>query len=116
MSSVSLAHVLELAAQLNPEDKRALAVRLQLDHLGAFAHEVTRESCEERRLALKAAGTFEHAQSLAGRYGPPRLDISEEELHTTIRAAAAEWEEELDELSSGRDKQGPDLRQRGAGY
>ena len=81
---MSLAHVLELAEQLNPEDKRALAVRLQLDHLGAFAHEVTRESLEEPRLALKAAGTFEHAQSLAGRYGPPRLDISEEELHTTI--------------------------------
>lgn len=48
----------------------------------------------QRRLA---AGEFEHAISLLGRFARPDLDLSAEELEAGIKEFSTEWEQELDD-------------------
>ena len=45
-----------------------------------------------------AAGAFKNSTSLAGSMARPGVEISDEELRTTLREIRTEWEAEFDEL------------------
>src|SRR5690242_16665719 len=88
--------VLVLAKQLKPEEQIALIEYLRARQTGQVTREMLLAEFERR----KAAGLFENAESLYGKYAEPRVDISEAELEATIREASTEWEKELDEFFS----------------
>ena len=91
--------VLELAKQLTPEEQTALIEHLRARQTGQVTREMLLAEFERR----KAAGLFENAQSLYGKYAEPRVDISEEALEASIREASTEWEKELDEFFGDED-------------
>lgn len=105
MAAVTLEEVLALAEQLSPEEQMQLTARLQHRARGQYLDtggELTIEAINAYREELKAAGAFNKVPSLAGMAGPPRLDISFEELQATIREASTEWEQEIDEFFGPR--------------
>jgi len=93
MSSITLGQVLELVEQFSPEDQRKLAARLpaadvstppeqpEREDPATFLARITAEQ-EARRQAGISPG-----EPLMGRFGPPRHDISEEELRATPHGA-----------------------------
>ena len=97
MSTATLEKVLELAKQLSQEEQLVLLRRLQAK-VPRGDTRITLQQLIAEHDALVASGAFDHVESLAGRFGPPRPDISEEALRATIHEAATEWEKELDEF------------------
>jgi hypothetical protein len=93
--AVNYAHVLELAKQLTPEEQTALIETLRAKQRGQVTREMLMAEFERR----KAAGLFENAESLYGKYANPDIDISAEQLEADIREAATEWEKELDDYN-----------------
>ena len=91
--------VLELAKQLTPEEQTALIEYLRARQSGQVTRAMLLAEFERR----KAAGLFENAESLYGKFAVPHVDISEEVLEATIREASTEWEKELDEFFGDED-------------
>jgi hypothetical protein len=91
--------VLELAKQLKPEEQTALIEYLRARQTGQVTREMLLAEFERR----KAAGLFENAESLYGKFAEPYVELSEEELEATIREASTEWEKELDEFFGDED-------------
>lgn len=92
---ITLAHVLELAEQLTTIEQATLVERL----LSRLSSSTTREMLLAEFERRKQAHTFEHEESLYGKYANPTVNISAEELDTTIHEFANEWEQELDDLN-----------------
>jgi hypothetical protein len=98
MSDIIFEQVLELAKQL-PSDERAEWVEQLQDTLPRkFSGQVTREMLLEEHARLKAAGAFDHVESLYGKYANPKVDISFEELQAYLHEVGTEWEKERDEI------------------
>jgi hypothetical protein len=93
--AANYAQVLELAKQLTPEEQTALIETLRAKQRGQVTREMLMAESERR----KAAGLFENAESLYGKYANPDIDISAEQLEADIREAATEWEKELDDYN-----------------
>jgi len=62
---------------------------------------VTRETLLAEMEELRAQGAFEGVESLRNKYAEPSLDLSDEELHASIRGFSQEWEQDLDDLFNG---------------
>jgi len=87
------------ALKLTPAQKAALAQTLQAPLVAS----PTREELISELEALRAAGAFDHVESLYGKYAHAGTEASEEELRTTIHEAATQWESELDEFFGDED-------------
>ncbi len=101
MADLTFAEILQAVQKLNPQQKALLAKRLDLPppDLGP-----TREALIAELAALRAAGAFDHVESLRNRYANPALDaLTDEQLSADIHAAATAWEQELDEFFADDD-------------
>ena len=78
-----------------------LRKRLQQKLPAPGSPRVTRETILAEHARLVAAGAFDNAESLLGRYARPGLDLSFEELEAGISEFANEWEQELDDIFDG---------------
>ncbi len=96
MAMVAYEHVLEMARQLKPEEQQALIKALQPQ----TALPINRELVLAEFARRKAAGLFENAESLYGKFAYPQVELTEEALLATIREFSTEWEDELDEFYS----------------
>ncbi len=114
--------VVKLAEQLEPQEQDLLIYRLRVKQAEQKAHELgepledelsaegdaegspTREELINELKQLRAAGAFDHVESLYGKYANPNVpEISEEEFHAQMHAIATEWEQELDEFDPDND-------------
>lgn len=97
MSDVTLDQVLQMIDQLSVADRAALIRYLQMP---AYQQgPITLEMIKAEHARRLAAGAFEKATSLRNKYAKPELNLSDEELRTSIKAFSREWEEELDDLT-----------------
>jgi hypothetical protein len=90
--AVSYEYVLQLAKQLKPEEQNALIEQLRAQQRGQITREALLAEFERR----KAAGAFERAEDLYGKYANPAVDISVEELEATLREIGTEWKKQFD--------------------
>lgn len=80
-----------------PEQKAALLTTLQNEQT---ASELTREQLIAELDALRAAGAFDHVDSLRDQYPSPALNgVSDQQLRAAIREAATEYKTDILELS-----------------
>lgn len=103
MTKLSFEEIIAAARELPPAQKAALVQTLQAPELTSPSDSPTREELIAELSALRAAGAFDHVESLYGKYANSGMEVSAEELHTTIREAATAWESELDEFSGDND-------------
>ncbi len=96
---VTLEQVYELAEQLKFEDKVQLVARLR-QKINQSTGGVTREQLLAEFERKKTAGAFDNAESLYGKFANSEVDISEEELHATIREIRDQWKEDFPELTN----------------
>lgn len=96
MVDITFEEIMQAVKTLTPEQKLRLKQALETSDA-----EPTRASLIAELEARRAAGAFEHVESLRNRYANPALDdVTDSELLTTIHDAATEWEQELDEFFS----------------
>jgi hypothetical protein len=81
MMDISFEEIVKAVQKLNPQQKAALMVSLQATPMTSL----TREQAIAELEALRAAGAFDHVESLRGKYVRPGLDISDEELNSYLR-------------------------------
>jgi hypothetical protein len=95
MAEITFEDLVRAAQKLSPEQKAALVHSLK------FESEIslTREQAIAELEALRAAGAFEHVESLYGKYARPGVEVSEEELNTYLHQIGTEWQQELDDLA-----------------
>lgn len=98
MSDVTFEQVLELAKQLPSDERAELVDQLQDTLPRKLAGRVTREMLLEEHARLKAAGAFNHVESLYGKYANPKVDVSFEEMQAYLHEVGTEWEKEMDEF------------------
>jgi bacterioferritin-associated ferredoxin len=80
-----------------PEQKAALLTTLQNEQT---APELTREQLIAELDALRAAGAFDHVDSLRDQYPSPALNgVSDQQLRAAIREAATEYKTDILELT-----------------
>jgi hypothetical protein len=99
MADITFEHVLELAEQLTPDERAQLIERLQATLKSTATGSVTREMILAEFERRKAAGAFEHVESLYGKYAVPGVEWSQEEIDAYLHEIGTEWEKEMDELS-----------------
>ena len=100
MATLSFQELVAAASKLPPAQKAALVQTLQ----ASSQLRPTRDELIAELEALRAAGAFEQVESLRNKFDNPASSaLSDDELHTTIRDVATEWEKELDEFFSDRD-------------
>ena len=97
MANVTLDKVIQMAEELSPQDRGVLFLHLKRDE-EVVRRAYTREAILAEHERLKAAGAFDHVESLANRYARPELDLDYEEIEAILHEAATEWEKEIDEL------------------
>ena len=95
MADMTFVEIVEAAQKLTPPQKAALIQTLQAD---TETISLTREQAIAELEALRAAGAFDHAESLAGKYARPGVEVSEDELNAYLHEIGTEWEQELDDL------------------
>jgi hypothetical protein len=104
MIDLTFEELVAAARKLPAEQKAALIQTLQAPVNKGSPLAPTREELIAELEALRAAGAFNHVESLRNKYASPALDdLSDEQLRATIHEAATEWEKELDELFSDED-------------
>lgn len=91
MADLTFEEILEAAQKLQDKQKAMLIRRLQFKR-------ITRELLIAELDLLRAAGAFEHVESLRNKFAGEGNDVSEEELNATLHEIATEWEAELDEF------------------
>lgn len=99
MSTVNFEQIVQLADQLNPGERLALARHLLSTLPAQTTEQITLETILAEHQRRVAAGAFDHVESLRNKYANPAVVLSDEELHAGIREFANEWEQELDELA-----------------
>jgi hypothetical protein len=98
MADLTFEEIMEVVQKLTPQQKALLAESLEALPLDMGP---TREELIAELTSLRAAGAFNHVESLRNKYANPALaDLTDEQLLADIRSAATEWEQELDELAS----------------
>ena len=95
MADLTFTEIVQAAQKLTPPQKAALIHALQTDNENVS---LTREQAIAELEALRAAGAFDHVESLAGKYARPGVEIDEDELNSYLHQIGTEWEEELDDL------------------
>jgi hypothetical protein len=98
MSAAILDQIFELAEQLTPEEKLALAIQLQVPMSEDTDEEVTREQLIAELEQLRAAGAFDNVESLYGKFANPAVDLSQEDLDAYLHEISTAWETEIDEF------------------
>lgn len=99
MVMLTFTELVKAAHQLAPEEKVALLRSLQAD-VPTEETRLTREQAIVELEALRAAGAFEHIDSMRGKYARPDLSgVTDEELNAYLREVGTEWEAELDDLT-----------------
>jgi hypothetical protein len=93
--------ILRAAEGLTPNEQAALIAHLRT-RATASSGAVSREQVLAEFERRKAAGAFEKAESLKGKFAHPALDLTFEEIQSIIHEAATEWESELDEFDGSR--------------
>lgn len=96
MGTVTFEQVIRLARQLSINERAVLIRYLQATL--PPQHRVTRESLQAELEQRRAAGLFEHVDSLRNKYADPPLDLSDDELRASIHQLSKEWEQDLDDL------------------
>jgi hypothetical protein len=95
-TEITFEEILQAAQKLNPQQKALLAQSLEIPPLDMGP---TREELIAELEALRAAGAFDHVESLRNKYANPALDaLTDAQLSADIHEAATEWEKELDEF------------------
>jgi hypothetical protein len=96
MADITFAEIVQAAQKLTPPQKSALIHTLQPDsqHRG-----LTREQAIAELEALRAAGAFDHVDSLFGKFATPDVTWDADELDTFLHEVGTEWESEMDELA-----------------
>ncbi len=94
--NVTYEYVLELAKQLKPAEQTALIENLKAAQSGQITRELLLAEFEHRwsRRGIETDNLY------FGKYANPDVNISAEELESTIHEAATAWEEELDEFDN----------------
>jgi len=93
---ISFEALVQAAQQLTIEQKILLVESLHLPDVDLTP---TREQLIAELETLQASGAFEGVESLRNKFANPALEnLTEEQLLADIRAAATEWEQELDEF------------------
>ena len=95
MADITFAEIVQAAQKLSPEQKAALVHSLKFDQ----EISLTREQAIAELEALRAAGAFEHVESLYGKYAHPGVEVSEEELNAYLHQIGTELQQELDDLA-----------------
>lgn len=96
MADITFEEVLQAAQKLTPQQKVLLAQSLAVPPLDMGP---TREELIAELETLRAAGAFNHVESLRNQYANPVLDaLTGEQLSAELHEAATEWEKELDEF------------------
>lgn len=99
MVTLTFTELVKAAHQLSHAEKVALLRTLQPE-VAIEETGLTREQAIAELEALRAAGAFEHIDSMRGKYARPDLaEVSDEELNAYLRAIGTDWEEELDDLA-----------------
>jgi hypothetical protein len=91
--------VLAAARKLTPEEKALLVRSLQVP---APEGGLTREQVLAEFESRKAAGAFQHVESLRGKFAHPGLDLSFEDIQAMTHEVATDWEREMDESDGSR--------------
>jgi hypothetical protein len=94
MADITFEELVQAARKLKPAQKAALIHSLQFD----LPVPVTRESAIAELEALRAAGAFEHVESLRGKYARPGVEVSEEELNAYLHDIGKQWEQDFDDF------------------
>src|SRR5262249_8049743 len=95
MVDLTFAEIVQAAQKLTPSQKAALIHALQQDTENTS---LTREQAIAELEALRAAGAFDHVETLAGKYARPALELDEDEMSAYLHQIGTEWEEDLDDL------------------
>lgn len=96
MVDITFDQLVQVVRELPEEQKLLLVERMNLPELDMGP---TRESLIAELETLRAAGTFDHVESLRNRFAnSTSADLTDEQLAADIHAAATEWEKELDEF------------------
>jgi len=98
MSNVTFEQVYELAKQLPSEERAELVERLQKTLPYKSPEPVTREQLLAEFERKKAAGAFNKAESLRGKYAKPEVQWEEGELEAYLHEIRTEWEKEIDDI------------------
>src|SRR5258708_23844622 len=96
MEDITFIEIVKAAQKLPEAEKAALVQTLQTDSNNLS---FTREQGIAELEALRAAGAFDHVESLAGKYARPGVELSDDELNAYLHEIGTEWEEELDDLT-----------------
>lgn len=97
MADMTFEEIVQAARNLRPEQKAALIHTLETDDQDEDMA-LTREGAIAELEALRAAGAFQHVESLYGKYAKPGVEVSDEELNAYLHEVGREWEQELDDL------------------
>ncbi len=95
MADLTFEQIVQAVQKLTPSQKAALVQTLHTDDEN---NRLTREQAIAELQALRAAGAFDHVESLAGKYARPGIDVSAEDLNAYLHEIGTEWEQELDDL------------------
>src|SRR5882672_2954650 len=95
MVDLTFAEIVQAAQKLTAPQKAALVQTLQPESENVG---LTREQAIAELEALRAAGAFDHVESLAGKYARPGIEVNAEELNDFLHQIGTEWEQELDDL------------------
>jgi hypothetical protein len=100
MGDMTFEQVLESARQLSTAERALLVEELQETLLPEPDDGITIEQLDAELAQLRAAGAFEHVESLRGKFARPGVDLSEEELNISIREIRDQWKEDMVELDT----------------
>lgn len=94
MADITFEEIVKAVEKLTPAQRLLLRETLEDSPL-----ELTREALLAEFEARRAAGAFEHVESMRNLYAKPQAaDITDAQLLADIHQAATEWEQELDEF------------------
>jgi hypothetical protein len=94
MEHVSLTHIIQLADQLNQDEKAILLAHLQ-SATDKPSSQTTLSAILSEHQRRQNAGLFDSAQSLRNLYATPDLNLSEDELLAGIKEFSTAWESEF---------------------
>jgi len=104
MSDVTFEDVFAMAKQLEPAKRLLLAMRLEESVPTTERADAQREALISELEQLRAAGAFDHVESLYGKYANSNVpEMSAEDFHAELHAIATEWEQELDQFDPTND-------------
>jgi len=95
MADITFDDIVHAVQNLTPEQKRILKQTLDASLADI---EPTRENLLAEHARLRAAGAFDHVESLRNYYAPTSSDLNDEQLSALIHDTVTEWEQELDEF------------------